>query len=115
MNNSKTELLNPKDRAALEKFKTLLNERLPGLIEEVILFGSKARGDARPDSDMDILVIISKGDWHMRDLICNISTDVFLETEVLLSAKTITREEYKLMMERENNFLRNVIKEGIPA
>jgi len=26
---------------------------------EIILFGSKARGDARPDSDIDLLVLLS--------------------------------------------------------
>jgi predicted nucleotidyltransferase len=29
-------------------------------VEQVILFGSRARGDARPDSDVDLLVVESK-------------------------------------------------------
>jgi uncharacterized protein len=30
----------------------------PGKIERVVLFGSRARGDARPDSDYDIAVFL---------------------------------------------------------
>lgn len=37
--------------------RTIVDEVDP---EQVILFGSRARGDARPDSDVDLLVIESK-------------------------------------------------------
>ena len=29
--------------------------------ERIVLFGSRARGDARPDSDVDLLVVMSDG------------------------------------------------------
>ena len=32
--------------------------------EQIILFGSRARGDARLDSDADLLVITKEGDPH---------------------------------------------------
>lgn len=34
--------------------ETIINEVAP---ETIILFGSRARGDARPDSDVDLLVV----------------------------------------------------------
>jgi predicted nucleotidyltransferase len=113
MNNYSEIKLMQKDRMALEKFKRLLNEQLPGIVEEVILFGSKARGDDRPDSDIDILVIISKGDWHMQGVACGVATSILLEDEVIVSPKVINREQYNKMMERETFFIRNVTHEGV--
>ena len=39
---------------------------MPGLIEESVVFGSKARGDAGPDSDVDVLFVLREGDRKTR-------------------------------------------------
>jgi predicted nucleotidyltransferase len=48
--------LNEKEQQALKKFGMALKEALTDNFLEVKLFGSKARGDARKDSDIDVLV-----------------------------------------------------------
>ena len=40
----------------LETFITLMREKI--IVHRVVLFGSRARGDADADSDMDVLVIV---------------------------------------------------------
>jgi len=42
------------DAKRLKQYKKELNKRLP--VERLILFGSRARGDARPDSDYDLII-----------------------------------------------------------
>lgn len=46
-------------------------ERIKGLFapERIILFGSRARGDARPDSDIDLLVVLPQVDDARRTAI----------------------------------------------
>ena len=46
------------DRAAVSDAADLLRESFP--VEQVILFGSKARGQDSPESDIDLLVLTSR-------------------------------------------------------
>ena len=105
--------LNEKEQQALRKFGMALKEALTDNLLEVKLFGSKARGDAQKDSDIDVLVIISSGDWHMCDVVYDIATDILLETEVCISPKVISRKEYNNLYNSGNPFMKNVIREGI--
>ena len=49
----------------LEQIRQLKREIMPN--ERVILFGSQARGDARPDSDWDLLILLNKPDGEFHD------------------------------------------------
>jgi predicted nucleotidyltransferase len=43
----------------LRKFRAALDEVYGERIERVVLYGSRARGDARPDSDYDVAVFLT--------------------------------------------------------
>ncbi len=45
-------------RAALAEAKARLTEMYGDRLDRVVLYGSHARGDARPDSDVDLLVVL---------------------------------------------------------
>ena len=46
------------DDPVLSRFRQELGEAYGSKLERVVLFGSRAHGDARPDSDYDIAVFI---------------------------------------------------------
>ena len=49
----------------LENIRTLKRQLLPD--DRMILFGSQARGDARPDSDWDLLVLLNSDSTNLDD------------------------------------------------
>jgi predicted nucleotidyltransferase len=52
----------PQDAAdRLSAFRRAVSAALPGAVLDVVLFGSRARGDAPPDSDCDVAVILADG------------------------------------------------------
>lgn len=49
--------MNELEKKVVNNFRLLLSQRVA--LHSLIVFGSRARGDAEPDSDMDVLVILS--------------------------------------------------------
>lgn len=45
----------------LVKFRAAVDAAFGDRVERVVLFGSRARGDARPDSDWDVAVFLKEG------------------------------------------------------
>lgn len=50
------------EQQALTEFRRELLDRFNGLIQTIVLFGSKARGDDTVDSDIDLLVVVRTDD-----------------------------------------------------
>ena len=53
----------PAVRAAIAEAKARLEALYGDRLDRVVLYGSRARGDARPDSDVDLLVVL-RGDYE---------------------------------------------------
>lgn len=50
--------LSPSERAALDALIAFVSERFGDRLRELALFGSRARGDAHEESDVDVLVVV---------------------------------------------------------
>ena len=75
-------------RPIVHEFAAKAREACGDAIEEILLFGSVARGDDRPDSDIDILVITSEEDFRLREYLTGLASDL-----LMLSVKVLSRAD----------------------
>lgn len=81
---------------------------------EVILYGSRARGDFKEDSDWDFLILLSRSlDRRLNDLILGKLYEIELQSDAVLSSIIHTKSDWE---ERSVTPLYSIIKkEGIRA
>lgn len=105
--------LTQQENRALLDFSVQLHRELVDRLIKVTLYGSKARGDADEQSDLDVLVVIDKEDPETRRFILNLSSDIMLQYGVTLSV--IISDQYEIQsLKRWNSlYLRNVEREGL--
>jgi predicted nucleotidyltransferase len=112
--NTAMKFLDPDTESAVRVFLARLPADLR--LEYAILYGSRARGEDRPDSDADLALIIAEGagDWQLVGSLAELAYDVFLESGILIQPVPISLRHW-LNPERfpRPGFLRNVARDGI--
>ena len=105
--------------AAAHRVASAFRERLSGTydVTEASMFGSRARGNQRPDSNLDLAVVPKgrRGDFHDTELdMANIAFDVPMETGVLVQALPM-QDGGLADPERFSNpvLLRNIAEDGL--
>ncbi len=98
-----------KYQKAVDTFLDRALDRYGSNIDQIILFGSVARGDARKESDIDVLVVWKGNEEDGWRELTGMAFDILLETREYISIKVVSPSDF----ETENPFLINVMKEGI--
>jgi predicted nucleotidyltransferase len=81
----------------LNRFRAALDRAYGERIERVVLFGSRARGDARPDSDYDVAVFLRdvRGFGKEAGTIAEIEADILSETGIVINALPLRAGSYR--------------------
>jgi len=95
----------------LKEIQILKRRLLPN--GRVILFGSQARGDARPDSDWDLLILIDKDKKTMEDedMYAYPFDELGWNYGVAINSVLYTKKQWE--QGRIFPFYQNVMREGI--
>jgi predicted nucleotidyltransferase len=95
----------------LARVKEILRARYGDRLLRVILYGSRARGDARPESDWDIAVVLKGHDGSIGETLAlsDAMSDLLLETGEEVSAKVFSPEE----IEARTIFMHHLREDGV--
>ncbi|MBM4402683.1 MAG: nucleotidyltransferase domain-containing protein [Candidatus Cloacimonetes bacterium] len=123
--------LTKKEQKALDEFTQKLTSKYADRIDRIVLYGSRARGDARPDSDIDLLIVVKDKqprvidnwglervtDWEVEwekgypveQLTRDLSSQAFFDYGIDFSPHIVDTERY---YDHWNPFLASVRNEG---
>jgi predicted nucleotidyltransferase len=109
-------MLAPDAAARITAYRRALDRALPGGVEAVVLFGSRARGDAGDDSDYDLAILL-RGDLarhpDVRDKVADAAFEHVVAGYVLIPLAL--PENYLLPVEGRyrTELARRIAREGV--
>ena len=100
------------EQRALKALRERLFEKYP--IVDLRLFGSKVRGEGRPDSDLDVMIEIPVNDPAIVEDIDDIIYRINLDHDVFISAVIFGSDEIEEGPMSEAPIYKVIQREGIP-
>ncbi len=101
----------PSNDPVLTRFRAAVTEIYGERAERVLLFGSRARGDAKPDSDYDIAVFLrdmpERGEEMAR--LAELETEILYDTGAVINSMPFAAEAYR----DRTGFMSELRKDGL--
>ena len=105
--------LHPEEQTWLDEYRKALRERHPGTVLSMVIYGSKARGDAREDSDLDVLLVVKDGADHLKLPLREIGYELAAVSWAVPSIMAYTQAEWEDRKLRGFPFQQTVEHEGV--
>jgi predicted nucleotidyltransferase len=104
------------EQSVATRFAELVRASLPDQVLSLCAFGSRARGEGRPDSDLDVLVLVRDNDWRQRRHIYGLADDAMYDHDyrIALSPLVMAQAEFEQMVARERRLALDILRDRIP-
>jgi predicted nucleotidyltransferase len=103
-------MLKGKEKEIVQRFKQRVTETFGDRLDRIVLFGSRARGDAEPDSDFDFLVTVRTLKKEDRSRVREIASDLSLDCDTVITVLVLSTEDFR--EDRYFYLYENIQKEG---
>jgi predicted nucleotidyltransferase len=103
------------DRALVLEFKNRLTPELSAAVRRIIVFGSRARGSAATDSDLDVIALVDKKTPSVERALEDVAYQVMWDHDFkpMISLKVFEQARYVDAVNRGFSFYRHVEHEGV--
>lgn len=100
----------------LHRLRDELEKNLGSNLERLILYGSRARGDEMPDSDVDVLVVLRDASTEIREKVHRIAYRLMWDHEFqpLIALNIVSHEYYLMLQDADSSYIQNIQREGQP-
>ena len=108
-------MVTPRELELAERLKIRLQESLGDRFLALRAFGSRVRGDARLDSDFDLLVMVDQADRNIRRTVAHLAADLRLEEIQPLLLSTLVMDPVRLtfLCQRERRLGLDIQRESV--
>ncbi|MEI6213274.1 MAG: nucleotidyltransferase domain-containing protein [Desulfuromonadales bacterium] len=107
--------MSEQDRALIEEFRRRLPSDIVPHIKDVIMYGSRARGDADADSDLDLVALVDENsvilEQKLDDIVYNLMWDH--DFKLIISLKVFSEQRFLAAAAKGYSYYRNIVREGI--
>ncbi|WP_179131458.1 nucleotidyltransferase domain-containing protein [Candidatus Entotheonella palauensis] len=107
--------LTPNEEAWLDAYRHGLTERYPGVLCQMVIYGSKARGDSNPDSDLDVLLIVHNEAESLRRPLRRLGYELAVTFNMVPSILAYTQEEWDRREQSGSPFRLAVERDAVPV
>jgi len=107
--------MDDKDKLLILEFKKRLPPDAERHLRRIIVFGSRARGGAREDSDLDVAVLVDGKTPELEKTLDDVAYGIMWDNDFkpIISLKVFSETEFHDAAKRGFSFYRHVEKEGI--
>ena len=102
-----------RDEKIFSQFAAEVRKKFPAA--KIWAYGSRVRGDATVESDLDVCVVVDKLDDASDSAIMQIAWQIGFENDVIISTVTYSREEFEDGPCSESGLVQNILIYGIAA
>ncbi|MCX5900968.1 MAG: nucleotidyltransferase domain-containing protein [Proteobacteria bacterium] len=104
--------LSKKEKLFLQQSRNAIKALDPSA--DIILYGSRARGDAGPEADYDLLILADdEASLEKEDVFRRRLFPIELETGAVLTVMLVSRHDWEAPLYNSMPFCRNVKNEGV--
>ncbi len=105
--------LNSEEQTWLDDYRKALDERHPDTVLRMVVYGSKARGDAHEDSDLDMLVVVRNAATGLKRPLRRIGYDLAAESWAVPSIMAYTQAEWDRLKDMRSAYRESVERDGV--